>query len=174
MSSGCGAYGPRFQVAQSECLGACAIGVTTAAWGWCAPPTRRRWTARRQWDCWPALTTGGSHSVSIHFPRSVRSITWWTTGGLSSEPRRPGQFPLRRDPLMASWSLTKPIRIDAWGRAGWSVVVTGRARTVTDPDQVSRYQQLFQPWVDHADTVVAIEPEIVTGRRVIRPAVVNQ
>ncbi len=70
------------------------------------------------------------------------------------------------DGVMVAYEADK---IDAWGRTGWSVIVTGRARTVTDPDQVSRYQQLLQPWVDHADTVVAIEPEIVTGRRVIAP-----
>jgi hypothetical protein len=55
--------------------------------------------------------------------------------------------------------------IDSQARAGWSVVVTGRAYTLTDPDQVLWYEQLLQPWVNHADTVVAIEPEIITGLR---------
>jgi hypothetical protein len=35
-----------------------------------------------------------------------------------------------------------------------------------DPGQVSRYEQLLQPWVNHADTVIAIEPEIITGLRI--------
>ena len=48
--------------------------------------------------------------------------------------------------------------IDPQTRTGWSVVVTGRAYTIADPDQVSRYEQLLHPWVNHADTVVAIEP----------------
>jgi len=52
-------------------------------------------------------------------------------------------------------------------RTGWSVVVTGRAHTLTDPDQVVRYEQLLHPWINHADTVVAIEPEIITGFRII-------
>lgn len=56
---------------------------------------------------------------------------------------------------------------DPQARAGWSVVVTGRAYTVTDPDEVSRYEQLLHPWVNHADTVVAIEPELVTGLRIV-------
>ena len=47
--------------------------------------------------------------------------------------------------------------------------MTGRAYTVTDPDQVARYEQLLHPWVNHADTVVAIEPGIVTGFRIIAP-----
>ena len=60
-------------------------------------------------------------------------------------------------------------RIDPWRRTGWSVVVTGRARTMTDPEQILRYEQLLHPWVDHADTVIAIEPEVVTGLRIIAP-----
>jgi hypothetical protein len=57
--------------------------------------------------------------------------------------------------------------LDPQTRTGWSVVVTGRAYTLTDPDQVLRYEQLLHPWVNHADTVVAIEPEIITGLRII-------
>jgi nitroimidazol reductase NimA-like FMN-containing flavoprotein (pyridoxamine 5'-phosphate oxidase superfamily) len=56
--------------------------------------------------------------------------------------------------------------IDPQRLAGWSVVVTGRAHTLTDPAQVSRYEQLLQPWVNHADTVLAIESEVVTGFRI--------
>jgi nitroimidazol reductase NimA-like FMN-containing flavoprotein (pyridoxamine 5'-phosphate oxidase superfamily) len=56
--------------------------------------------------------------------------------------------------------------MDPRTRTGWSVVVAGRAHTVTDPDAVSRYEQLLHPWVNHADTVVAIEPEMVTGFRI--------
>jgi pyridoxamine 5'-phosphate oxidase-like protein len=57
--------------------------------------------------------------------------------------------------------------IDPQTRTGWSVVVTGRAHTLTDPDEVTRYEQLLEPWVNHADTVVAIEPDIITGLRLI-------
>jgi len=64
--------------------------------------------------------------------------------------------------------------LDPQTRAGWSVVVTGRAYTLTDPDQVLRYEQLLHPWVNHADTVVAIEPGIITGLRIIAPLGVNQ
>ncbi|MGA9674909.1 MAG: pyridoxamine 5'-phosphate oxidase family protein [Mycobacterium sp.] len=57
--------------------------------------------------------------------------------------------------------------IDPQTRTGWSVVVTGRAYTITDPEQVARYEQLIHPWVNQADTVVAIEPGIITGFRII-------
>ncbi len=55
--------------------------------------------------------------------------------------------------------------IDPPTRTGWSVVATGLARTLTEPDYVARYEQLLHPWVNHADTVVAITPGMVTGLR---------
>ncbi|MFJ9365810.1 pyridoxamine 5'-phosphate oxidase family protein [Nocardia sp. NPDC101769] len=58
--------------------------------------------------------------------------------------------------------------IDPVAGLGWSVVVTGIARTVTDPERVARYESLLQPWVDGAmDTIVAIEPTLVTGVRLV-------
>lgn len=56
--------------------------------------------------------------------------------------------------------------LDPRRRLGWSVVVIGRAHTLANPDQIARYEQLLQPWVNKADTVIAIEPEIVTGIRI--------
>jgi hypothetical protein len=56
--------------------------------------------------------------------------------------------------------------IDPQTRSGWSVVATGPAHTLTDPDQITFYERQFDPWVNHADTVVAIEPAIVTGLRI--------
>jgi nitroimidazol reductase NimA-like FMN-containing flavoprotein (pyridoxamine 5'-phosphate oxidase superfamily) len=52
---------------------------------------------------------------------------------------------------------------DSQTQAGWSVVATGRAHTVNDPRQLSRYERLLHPWVNQADTVLAIEPDLVTG-----------
>ncbi|MGO9356031.1 MAG: pyridoxamine 5'-phosphate oxidase family protein [Mycobacterium sp.] len=52
---------------------------------------------------------------------------------------------------------------DSQSQSGWSVVATGWAHRVKDPDQVSRYERLLHPWVNHADTVLALEPHIVTG-----------
>ncbi|MGB8387367.1 pyridoxamine 5'-phosphate oxidase family protein, partial [Mycobacterium sp.] len=37
--------------------------------------------------------------------------------------------------------------VDPQRRAGWSVVVTGWATTITDPDRIARYEQLLHPWV---------------------------
>lgn len=57
--------------------------------------------------------------------------------------------------------------LDPVSRSGWSVVVTGRAVTVTDSGDIARYEQLLHPWVNHADTVVSITPDIVSGFRIV-------
>lgn len=60
--------------------------------------------------------------------------------------------------------------IDPIQREGWSVVVTGIARPITDPQRVTRYEQLLHPWIDAIiDTVIGIQPEIVTGFRLTKP-----
>jgi hypothetical protein len=56
--------------------------------------------------------------------------------------------------------------LDPVARIGWSVVATGIARPVADPERVARYERLLQPWVGGVmDTVFAIEPEIILGFR---------
>jgi nitroimidazol reductase NimA-like FMN-containing flavoprotein (pyridoxamine 5'-phosphate oxidase superfamily) len=54
--------------------------------------------------------------------------------------------------------------IDPQRRTGWSVVVTGLARLVHDPDDLARYERLLEPWVDgRMDCVVSIPADLVTG-----------
>lgn len=58
--------------------------------------------------------------------------------------------------------------IDPVTHTGWSVVITGTARRVTDPGDIARYESLLPRWInhhDHRDDLVAIEPGLVTGRR---------
>ncbi|ARP68615.1 pyridoxamine 5'-phosphate oxidase family protein [Streptomyces pluripotens] len=55
--------------------------------------------------------------------------------------------------------------IDPDTHLGWSVVVTGYARLVTDPGELARIRSLLRTWaplqgMDHA---VRIRPELVTG-----------
>jgi hypothetical protein len=46
----------------------------------------------------------------------------------------------------------------------WSVIATGMARLVRDPDAITRYQQLLEPWAaGRMDYVIAIRPQIITG-----------
>jgi len=54
--------------------------------------------------------------------------------------------------------------IDPHTHLGWSVIVTGYARLVTDPQDLARYQALLEPWVDQTmDYAVRIRPDLVTG-----------
>ncbi|MGI5452116.1 pyridoxamine 5'-phosphate oxidase family protein [Streptomyces sp. CA-249302] len=56
--------------------------------------------------------------------------------------------------------------IDPDTHLGWSVVVTGYARLVTDPRDLARYQRLLHPWVERTmDYAVRIRPDLITGIR---------
>jgi nitroimidazol reductase NimA-like FMN-containing flavoprotein (pyridoxamine 5'-phosphate oxidase superfamily) len=60
-------------------------------------------------------------------------------------------------------------RIDDAFSRGWSVLVRGRARTVTDPDERSRLdaEAYSTPWTGGPrDLWVRIAPDTVTGRRI--------
>ncbi len=61
---------------------------------------------------------------------------------------------------------------DAARRSGWSVVVIGVAREVTDPDEIDRLSPIpTSRWAPlSGGRVVAISTELVAGRRVL-PAV---
>ena len=56
--------------------------------------------------------------------------------------------------------------IDPDTQLGWSVVVTGYAHLVTDPDELARYLSLLRPWAEQTmDYAVRIRPDLVTGVR---------
>ncbi|WP_328500552.1 pyridoxamine 5'-phosphate oxidase family protein [Streptomyces sp. NBC_00457] len=56
--------------------------------------------------------------------------------------------------------------IDPDTHLGWSVVVTGYAHLVTDPEELAIYQALLHPWVQQTmDHAVRIHPDLVTGIR---------
>ncbi len=58
--------------------------------------------------------------------------------------------------------------IDPMTHTGWAVVVTGRARSITDPARIARYERLLRPWMDRTlDAVIAIEPTMVNGVRLL-------
>ncbi|WP_431955855.1 pyridoxamine 5'-phosphate oxidase family protein [Nocardia lijiangensis] len=58
--------------------------------------------------------------------------------------------------------------IDIDRRTGWSVVVTGIARPVTDLARIARYEQLLRPWIGSPmDGVIEIEPTIVSDIGII-------
>jgi pyridoxamine 5'-phosphate oxidase-like protein len=58
--------------------------------------------------------------------------------------------------------------IDPVQRAGWSVVIVGRAHRVTSEAQAARYREALPPWIDgEMDEVIAIDADLVTGFRIV-------
>ncbi|MER7895042.1 pyridoxamine 5'-phosphate oxidase family protein [Streptomyces sp. NPDC096046] len=59
--------------------------------------------------------------------------------------------------------------VDAVARAGWSVVVTGRAAVVRDPAEREHLNRVVPcSWVPSpVEVLVRVEPELVTGRELI-------
>ncbi|MCK1819758.1 pyridoxamine 5'-phosphate oxidase family protein [Streptomyces sp. XM83C] len=59
--------------------------------------------------------------------------------------------------------------VDAVRRTGWSVIVTGGASVVTDPDEVRRLRAAGpRSWVPSPrEAFVRIRPELVTGREIL-------
>ncbi|MER6331966.1 pyridoxamine 5'-phosphate oxidase family protein [Streptomyces sp. NPDC001034] len=56
--------------------------------------------------------------------------------------------------------------IDPDTHLGWSVVATGYAHLVTDPEELARYQELLTSWVQQTmDYAVRIRPDLITGIR---------
>jgi hypothetical protein len=64
--------------------------------------------------------------------------------------------------------------IDPLARIGWSVVVVGAARLVTDPRLLVRYEALLPRWVaEPEDQLIRITPELVTGYRFVNDNAVD-
>ncbi|QGV77370.1 pyridoxamine 5'-phosphate oxidase family protein [Streptomyces ficellus] len=59
--------------------------------------------------------------------------------------------------------------IDPVTHLGWSVVVTGYARLVTDERDLARYAAALRPWAQHdaMNAALRIRPDLVTGSRLI-------
>ncbi|MFG3496523.1 pyridoxamine 5'-phosphate oxidase family protein [Streptomyces sp. NPDC047928] len=58
--------------------------------------------------------------------------------------------------------------IDPETHLGWSVVVTGYARLVSDPVELDRYERELQPWVAQSmKHALRIQPDLVTGFQLV-------
>lgn len=55
--------------------------------------------------------------------------------------------------------------IDSVYHSGWSVLVTGTARELTGAEAEAALELPLRPWSDRADHVIAIDIELVSGRR---------
>ena len=58
--------------------------------------------------------------------------------------------------------------LDPVRHTGWSVIVTGMARLVRDPEAIERYERALEPWIaGQMDHVISIEPRFVSGIRLV-------
>lgn len=58
--------------------------------------------------------------------------------------------------------------LDPVRHTGWSVIVTGLARVVTDPAATARYSAAVEPWIaGDMSAVVAIESTFISGLRLV-------
>jgi nitroimidazol reductase NimA-like FMN-containing flavoprotein (pyridoxamine 5'-phosphate oxidase superfamily) len=59
--------------------------------------------------------------------------------------------------------------LDTTMRTGWSVVVVGLAKPITDPARIHRCQERLAPWVQQpGNDWISIHPHTVTGMRLTR------
>ena len=59
-------------------------------------------------------------------------------------------------------------RIDPDSQLGWSVIVVGTARLMTDENAAARYRARLRPWVEGpADDVITISADMITGYRMV-------
>jgi len=59
-------------------------------------------------------------------------------------------------------------QLDQASHTGWSVIVTGLARMVTDPGAIARYADALEPWMTgDMNQIVAIESRFVSGIRLV-------
>ena len=57
---------------------------------------------------------------------------------------------------------------DPMYHSGWSVVITGPAEEITDPDELERLRHVHLPhWAPADGHVIAIDPALVSGRRIL-------
>lgn len=58
--------------------------------------------------------------------------------------------------------------LDSARQLGWSVVVVGTARLVTDRNATERYRSMIEPWVaGPAEEVISISTEMMHGYRLV-------
>jgi nitroimidazol reductase NimA-like FMN-containing flavoprotein (pyridoxamine 5'-phosphate oxidase superfamily) len=58
--------------------------------------------------------------------------------------------------------------LDPVRHTGWSVIVTGLASLITDPEAIKRYSAQLEPWIaGEMDYVVSIDPRFISGIRLV-------
>jgi nitroimidazol reductase NimA-like FMN-containing flavoprotein (pyridoxamine 5'-phosphate oxidase superfamily) len=107
-----------------------------------------------------AVTSGGRPALfPVSFRRDGSSIVFRSDQGTKLDA-------IADDDLVAF----EVDELDDRSRSGWSVVVTGTAVEVTDPEELEALKRRrIEPWAPGAKArYVRIVPDAITGRRIVR------
>ncbi|GAA3771918.1 hypothetical protein GCM10022403_004010 [Streptomyces coacervatus] len=119
-------------------------------------------------ECRALLSTHGVGRIAVPTASGpvVVPVNYSVVDGAIAFRTEPGSTPSQASGCQVAFEVD---RIDDAFSSGWSVLVRGRARTVTDPDEVRRLAEgaRSEPWAGgHRDQWVRIDPLVITGRRI--------
>ncbi|MDN3027183.1 pyridoxamine 5'-phosphate oxidase family protein [Streptomyces sp. S.PB5] len=119
-------------------------------------------------ECWRRLATHGVGRLALSTAEgpAVVPVNYSVVDGGIAFRTAPGTAPSR---AVGNPVAVEVDRIDEAFARGWSVLVRGRARAVTDPDTVRRLTDCAYsaPWAGgRRDLWVYVDPERVTGRAI--------
>ncbi|MFI1163477.1 helix-turn-helix domain-containing protein [Streptomyces sp. NPDC020801] len=127
-----------------------------------------RFTELTPKECWALLSTHGVGRVAVPTGSGpvIVPVNYGVVDGTVVFRTAPGATPFQASGCQAAFEAD---RIDDAFSEGWSVLVRGPARAVTDPDEVRRLVEHAHgvPWAGGLrDAWVRLEPLRVTGRRI--------
>ncbi|NUR00903.1 MAG: helix-turn-helix domain-containing protein [Streptomyces sp.] len=119
-------------------------------------------------ECRALLSTHGVGRIAVPTVSRpvVVPVNYSVVDGAIVFRTEPGSTPSQASGCQVAFEVD---RIDDAFSRGWSVLVRGHARTVTDPDEVRRLAEgaRSEPWTGgHRDQWVRIDPLAITGRRI--------
>ncbi|MEV6945186.1 pyridoxamine 5'-phosphate oxidase family protein [Streptomyces sp. NPDC051172] len=119
-------------------------------------------------ECRALLSTHGVGRIAVPTASGpvVVPVNYSVVEGAIVFRTEPGSTPSQASGCQVAFEVD---RIDDAFSSGWSVLVRGHARTVTDPEEVYRLAEgaRSEPWAGgHRDQWVRIDPLAITGRRI--------
>lgn len=119
-------------------------------------------------ECRVLLGTHGVGRLAVSTPSGpvIVPVNYSVVGGAIVFRTAPGTAPSQASGRQVAFEVD---RIDDAFSQGWSVLVRGRARAVTDPDAVRLLadRAYSTPWAGgQRDLWIGIDPLVVTGRRI--------
>ncbi|RVU22735.1 helix-turn-helix domain-containing protein [Streptomyces antnestii] len=120
-------------------------------------------------ECWERLSTHGVGRVAIDGPAGllIVPLNYTVVDGAIAFRTAPDATPATAVGNQVAFEVD---RIDEALSQGWSVLLQGRGRAVTDPDTVRRLNALAYsgPWAGgERDMWVRVEPDAISGRRIV-------